>query len=393
MLLVLVQQTGDVALARALDRVIGDELPLFLLFARSDLKERYGSVRHKHGFDAAMCMLNPTNFDAVVSFAAPCDPRLMQNLFVVSYFDEIGIPTIEIQHGLFQYGINNVDVGLQVGSSPERGDQMGIHIEYAAKKVLRWGGEDGIGYLKSELAVEAPANLRGEFVLVTTNQNWHVYSDKHRYQLAIAIVRLAMSRPDLRFVWKPHHAENGTPEAKRVLTTVQEYELPNIEFEHSVPAEALIPSCKAAITTVSTTLIDYQTHRTPTAVFACEPVAHLVEQLRCVSFSNAIELQHAWAALERSPQDALVETGVGPVRRERLVSELRDAIATRRLRPDWLRVALQYQSYIRQPRSAHREMRRIEDSISEVKKRVNVVHRSTIAYKMKKLGQRLGVIR
>ncbi len=390
MILVLVQQTGDIQLARALLHALGRRYEWFLLFGKLELKRLMGDVDCHHGFDPAFCLLNPQHFELVVSFSGMRHPRMTMNLTLLSFFNQIGVPTLEIQHGLFQYGINNTDPGLQVGGRVERGDQLGLSVGYGAKHVVPWGGDHGIGYLKSNLPARS-SEWRRDYGLITTNSNWHLYAGKQRYQLALAILKLASSLPKQRFVWKPHSAEHGQADAKQAITMVERYELPNLSIDRSTPAEELILRCSFGITTVSTTLLDYERCQKPAIVFTCPEVQHLVERLQVRTFSSGSELPRIVSELVASPHDYLVHTGIGPLDIERLARHFEIALSSRKeLACDPLPLALQFLTYLRPPHAEPAEVERVNRGVDRMAKKMGEFQRSTLAYKVKKLVDSIG---
>lgn len=349
MILVSVQNAGDVQLARALIQAFGKRFEWFLLFSGPELKQRMGEVEYKYGFDAPFCMLNAANFQLVVSFAGLLHPGLMRNVLLLSFFNEIGVATLEIQHGLFQYGINNVDMAPQVGADIGRGDQLGINIGYAARDVVPWAGPEGIGYPKSILTPR-PCSRRNGFVLITSNNHWQVYKGPDRQQFGMAVTKLVESRPDLEFVWKPHHGEFLTHETKQVLDTIQQLKLPNLQIESAGDAEDLIPSCAFGVSTVSTTLLDYQMQSKPVLVYDRDPVRHLIARMQVKTFQGAPDLLEKVGLLPTDPERHLIHTGVEPFVPERLARRFEQALSVAAPPHNHLPVTLKYLEYLRMQR-------------------------------------------
>lgn len=344
MILVSVQYPGDVQLARALLQAFGSDFDWFLLFGGAELKERMGQIPCKFGFDLPFCLLNAQNFKLVVSSSGLLHPGMMTNLLLLAFFNEIGVPTFEIQHGLFQYGINNVDRAPQVGAQLERGDQLGIDVGYAARNLMLWTGPDGIGYPRSILPPR-PSVRRGDFALITSNNHWQIYEPQHREQFGLAVQKLVESRPALQFVWKPHFGEFRHPETRRVLDRVAERKLPNLHIESGGDAEDLIPGCSFAVSSVSTTLVDYQMHDKPVLVYESPPVQHLIERLQVKTFHSALDLPERVASLQANPEGHKVQTGIGPFSPERLLQRFEQALSRRPPPRDHLPTALKYLSY------------------------------------------------
>jgi hypothetical protein len=377
MILVIVQQARDVQLARAVVGAVGADFEFFLLFASRELQREFGEARCKGGVDAGVCLLNPANFQLVVSFSGRREPRLAGSLLLLAFFREVGVATLEIQHALFQPGIND--------ESPD-----GLELGYAAQSVLGWGGEHGIGYLKSELRFEARSTWGTGFVLVTADGDSHAYSSKQHYQFAIALLKLAASQPQQLFVW-PIHPEDARSEARSARSMVQEYRLSNLVFERSVPAEALVEACSAGISTLTTALVEYQLRQKPVLLYACDSARTSARRLQAQTFANTTELETRFAELRAAPERYQVDTGLGRLDASRLEARLREACGGSALLPGWLPVALRYLPAVQAASNsdASIEAQALSEQLQGVIERIGVLQRSTLAYKAKRFVTRL----
>jgi len=305
---------GDSQLAKALLYAVGDRFEFYLNFKNEELLDNFGSIEHKHGCDLPYLLMHGNALSAFISFSAPPNKDQIYNLTLVNFFNDIAVPTIEIQHGLFQYGINNLDHSLRCGFDANGGG-WGLPFAYPAKHLIPWVGDDGIGYLKSALPKEQVSEVEEPgYILITSNLNWHIYTDQDRYAFVIAILSLAVRYPHERFVWKPHGAEWDT-KFKHLFDMIFAQNLENLriftpEEVQSVFAESLIPGCKLGISTVSTTLLDYQIAQKPVLVFKRLAVQHMVDQIDAKTFYSGSDLLAVFDQILSDQTGCFVDTKV-----------------------------------------------------------------------------------
>jgi hypothetical protein len=358
MILVIVRQAEDVELARALVEAIGDDFSVYLLFAVEELRDRFGELRCPHGVDSLACLLNPQHFSLVISFWGARDPSPASNAPLLSFFNEVGVPTLEIQHAWLQDSV--VDpVGLSsdsAGAALPRG--------YAAQRYLSWEGEDGIGYLKSELKRERYSFRRDDLIVVSSELEAPAYGDKQRYQFAIAVLKLAAERPELQFVWPVRPAELGHAEAKLALAMVEEHALPNLLLDRTENLEAWLPRCRLGISTASTALLEYELAEKPVIVHLGADVELARARFGAQGFHNYFDLAHVFRRACEAPAEFLIEVGVGRLNRERLREKIAQALRTDELAPNWLPTALRYIAYMREGRSARIEIGKVAGAVT-----------------------------
>jgi hypothetical protein len=384
-ILVSIQQAHDVRLAKALLRALGDCFEFFLLFGSEALKREFGQPPSRYGVDALVCLLNAHNFELAVSFSGACDTRSLENVLLLSFFNEVGIATLEIQHELFQQGLEGQALGARAAAHSDA--EHGLRLAYAANSLLEWSGDDGIGYLASELPVE-PLSLRGPFVLITSHRD---HPARARYQLAIAMLELAAKHPELQFVWRPDHGEGEDPQASAALSMLDDYAVSNLRVERRLPTESLIAACQVGITTVTSRLVDFQLHDKAVLVHVSERDASLAEMLCIPTFARAAELPAAFGQLLASPELHRVDTGVGRLDVGRLEARLRTAVGSTVLAAAWLPVALRYLPEFRtlRNRGSDLDLQQLSEELARAIERIGVLQRSTLAYKAKKLALRL----
>lgn len=362
MILVIVRQADDVELARALVDAISGDFSVYLLFALEELRDRYGEPRCPHGVDSLVCMLNPQHFSLVISFWGARDPNPASNALLLSFFNEVGVPTLEIQHEWLQESVID-PVGLSADAAGSTSSPT-LPRGYAAQRYLSWEGADGIGYLKSELNRERYSFQREDLILVSSQLESPAYGDKQRYQFAIAVLKLAAERPELQFVWPVRPIELGHAEAKLVLGMIEEHALSNLTLDRSETLEAWLPRCRLGISTPSTALLEYELAGKPVIIHLGADLELARVRFAAQGFYNYFDLARAFRRAFDAPAEFLVETGVGRLNRERLREKIGQALRTGELASDWLPTALRYIAYMREGRSARIEIGKVAGAVA-----------------------------
>jgi hypothetical protein len=360
MILVIVRQADDVELARALVEAVDHDFSVYLLFALEELRDRYGEPRCPHGVDSLACMLNPQHFSLVISFWGARDPNPASNAALLSFFNEVGVPTLEVQHAWLQNSIID-PVGLSregLGAT-----SPALPRGYAAQRYLSWEGDDGIGYLKSELKRERYSFQREDLILVSSELESPAYGDKQRYQFAIAVLKLAAERPELQFVWPVRPIELGHAEAKLVLGMVDEYALSNLLLDRNETFEAWLPRCRLGISTASTALLEYELAGKPVIVHLGADVELARARFAAQGFHNYFDLTRAFRRALEAPAEFLIEVGIGRLNRERLREKIGQALRTDELAPNWLPTALRYIAFMREGRTARIEIGKVAGAV------------------------------
>ncbi|MFT3928188.1 MAG: hypothetical protein QM778_37010 [Myxococcales bacterium] len=371
MILVSVRREEEVSLAACFIDAVAPQA-CFVLFADELLAKRHAGKFPIAGHDAALCALNPNNFALLVVFSGARRPENLDNLELLELFREIGLSTLEIQHRFLQFD-----------------EPHAFAIGHGARQLLRWEGDDGIGYLKSACR---PAQTPGRtgFVLVTSSDR---VPERDRHQFAIAVLKLAAHQPDLHFVFRPHPGELRRDDAESALALLEDYRLRNVSFERELPAEALVPQCAFGVSCVSTTLLDLQRHHKPTLVYRGEHAPTLASRPAYKSFFNAFDLASSFVDMRRAPDAYLLPFEVSELKLARLQLLVRTEMAASALRPDWQGHALRAASRLEARKIAaptlDPEVERVSKELSRLAERITVLQRSTLAYKAKKLATRL----
>jgi hypothetical protein len=383
MILVSVRSETEASLARALVHALQDSFEFFVLFASAPLARTHGAKFPRSGCDAALCALNARNFELLIVFSGRLTAEDLPNLQWISFLHELGIATLEIQHRFLQFD-----------------ELQPFEIGHAARHVLRWGGEHGIGYLKSE--VNGPPTLAKDHVLFVPSPR---LPEEERYKFAIAALKLAASSPELRFVWSVHPSERhlrskGAPGASSeevtepVSTMIADYHLPNLSVERNEPAENLVPGCLMGISCLSTVLLDLHRHGKPAVVYRSFTSSEAGSSLRAQTFSSTAELIEAVRKLRQTPSEYQLHVEMEPLNRSRLADAVRGAAQGSTPRDDWQPMAIAFASRSTaaevQVEPPNLELERLSKELTRLSERITVLQRSTLAYKAKKLATRLG---
>ena len=138
----------DAAAARVMRSVLHhlrEQFEFFFLFSHPGLADVLGGNGLAYSCDARACLLNAERFGLFLTFdslrhggaGSTCS-------WLASCFEEIGVPTIELQRHLFQLGCFPLGQGRAGAAESPEGETVLWH--YAARRVLEWGGAEGIGY-------------------------------------------------------------------------------------------------------------------------------------------------------------------------------------------------------------------------------------------------------
>lgn len=231
--------------------------------------------------EIAFFILNSAHFDAGMTFG--CLPHVAHRnvLLLTAMMREIGVPVIDIQHGLYQWGINFTDDSREVGFSGTSG--ISLPISTMADLQITWTGENAVGYPRYKKIFHPAPKPHGP-ILIATNTNWHIYTNEDRYRLLRMFSELFASLPRTRFVWKPHPAEFNPANSilREMIKEIQEkpQTFPNVTIVGGGATEQatlteLIGDCRAGIATIGTAVIDFEMLHKPCAIFDCPAVSEL----------------------------------------------------------------------------------------------------------------------
>lgn len=246
-------------------------------------------------------LMQAPNVSLVLTFGALPHPAHIHVNLAVSLFNDLKIPVMDIQHGLFQWGVCFSDTSLRQGSDFESGCSLPMNT--VADVQVTWAGPDGIGYPRcAEATTQQETSLKNDtiqpYILLATNTNWHIYHEEERHRLKLILREAFLDFPDIHFVWKAHPAENS-PTLMSVHSLIEEVrdDFPNVEIARSVAEGGkslteLIQHCHAGICTVGTSLIDFELFGKPCLCFETHAVKKLISSLPQIeTFSSRYELK------------------------------------------------------------------------------------------------------
>ena len=233
-------------------------------------------------------------FGAFITTDANAARAHVYSLKLVSMFEALGIPVLELQHGLFQIGLHYYDVPSGVSfwgdSLPSKSFAERVLAFYPP--VRRTPSSTVIGY--PPYSGKRSAAGGGEYLLVLTNLHWPTYTMDEKMSFFDAVVALVELHPELPVIWKMHHGE--TSPASKINQKVREVlerhpaAKERIRFAHldaelkNRTAAEIISGAKYVVSSVSTVLLDCEMHRRPTAVYACASNDCLVKMIKSADF-------------------------------------------------------------------------------------------------------------
>jgi len=367
MILVAIQNAGDIPLAKALVCAIGAHTEVCLVFAGERLLRSYGSATCFHTTDWAGCMLHAATFDLLVTFAGASGVSGDDVLALLTCFNDLGVATVDIQRGLFEFG--TADVARKWRKGDEEAPWGAIGGTGSTSTSIRWDGQAGVGYLKSIIPQERLAISPG-FVLIATGTHSAVYSDKDRFVFAIALCRLVQENADTTFVWCPDPAERGVPGAKQVQEMLEGYGFSNLRIERDHGAHTLAPLCRVAVTTLSTAMLDLQNAEKPALVFTPAHLASLLSNVQAQTFVNATDLLERWCELKTQESSFRISTGIPPLNRQKLLVCLDAARATTKVRENWQTIAAKAALAYNEARVHAAVLMELQNAVSELRRSV-----------------------
>lgn len=385
---------------RAILGFIGEEFEFFFLLAHPGLADVLGETRHPHGFDVQACMLNPERFGLFISFdGLRAGGAGTASSWLVSYFDEIGIQSIEIQRELFQEGCYPLARESQRSGAFHHPVQGTVLWHYAAQTVLEWGGPNGIGYpYATAQGYQLP--VRNDLVCVTSSLDHPLVTEKDRYTFAIAIVRAAKAHPELSFCWVVRGEEQRHESALPMLAMVADAALPNLWLESRESAQAVIGRARLGIAMPSTALLDHQRESKAVLLFDGPLFAALAGTTRAAPFSNHFELEAQLQQAISGSESASIELAIAEFAPEKLRSHIRSGLARRKLAGDWFQRAGRYLAQVSpvalprhvgagrdQPASPTSDL--VVEKLNRIIERLGVIQRSSVGYKALKFMKRI----
>lgn len=225
-------------------------------------------------------------FGAVLSTDMQATPPHQYSLQIANIFQKLGVPVIEIQHGLFQLGLHYNDVpqheNFYDDSLPGKPIADYIFTYYPLPAI---GNTVSIGY--PPYIVPLKASYTGEYGLILSNMHWTAYSQKEKYLFYASIMEFIEKHPKITFIWKMHHGEIAAPQTAKMLDSLSKLFTPqkNMVFSHQTPilkkidTDELIAKSKFVLSSVSTTLLDCEKYEKFTCIYATKSVECLLSKI------------------------------------------------------------------------------------------------------------------
>lgn len=391
----------DIELARVVIQTVEGAATPTLLFGSDLLRQRFGPTSRPSLRDATGCLANPHGFNLVVAFASADEPSFSATQLLLCYFDEIGVACAEIPRSLFQARFHCLP-GYQPPAAFDRPAELVSRLASPSRRLVSWTGPEGIGHPRSAALASEGTLARRDLVVVTSAFDWPQYSEKHEYQFAIAVLRLAQEQPGTTFVWRPRGGELRAGELRGAMAVLEAYKVPNLRFELADDIETLLALCAGVISMVSPWTVDLHLARKPALLFESPETEPMRALFALVGFRDAFGLQALWSRYTAQPQQLLLTSELGVFQPDVLRRILLEAAATTELRTDFRAAALRYSGFmreheiLRQLGSLHerqeaqeKKVRSLGAASTKLLERLTVLQRSTLAYKAKKLVARV----
>lgn len=352
-ILVVIKHLDDLEPAQALVAAL-PEREFLLSFLNEDLRTRFGETTHETSTDPYADVLSADRVGLVLCFAGARELGLTSNLVLLSYFDEIGVPTVELQRDLLR-------------------DSELARAQTAARHYLPWSGADAVGFLRARPFAPAPGAARDNVVLVTSHLTGP-YGDEQRYQFAFAVMRLAREHPQLCFLWRVSASEEQSEDAKQVLAMLGSSGPKNLWLEEYEALDSLVARASAVVTMAQSALLDYAAAHKPTLVYCTKALAPRLRELSCARFQEPEELVMEWRALRSEPARFVVKSAIPNFRPDALRAQLARIEATRALRADRRELTMRYLGHMQDAR-ARADLARLSGLISGQERRLAEVEK------------------
>lgn len=278
------------------------DFDFFVYIPRIDFKAQHTLKRLgvRYTSELNFFILQTPTLNAALTFGCLPHPAHNNVLLLTSLLKELAIPVLDIQHGLYQWGINFTDTSLEQGFAGEAG--ISLPIKTQADYQITWAGENAIGYPRHKAAAPVRTTTDGP-ILVATNTNWHIYSEEDRQTFIRTLHLIFTGLNSVRFLWKPHPAEmspnnialnefmESIRQSRTTYGNVEIFTQNNLE---PVTLTDLIRGCRAGIATIGTSVIDFEMLGKPCAIFDSPTVRALNARLSQADTFHNFESLLAW---------------------------------------------------------------------------------------------------
>lgn len=288
--------------------------------------------------DERSALTSFTGIDAVITTFAVAHAAHSRFIRFIALAYELGLPVFELQHGLYQLGINYSERSALVGSGLP-GALTALDAPNLTQRKLVWGE----AHNPEDVSVGYPPYVRDIFdspawhrpnqdnVLIASNMHWNILSEEDVSQIWDYMVHLFKHLPDINFVLMPHPGEMKSAALRRGLERCRVNGIRNVEVKRPKDRDAfieMISQARMALSMVSTVLLDFEMYELPCILLPSAPQAPLVAGLqhaRCPE--NKADLVDLVKETFYGDSEAVLRTGIlQEFRPDRLVAALREAL-------------------------------------------------------------------
>lgn len=238
---------------------------------------------------------------------------------------KLGIPVLELQHGLFQQGLSFVEISKTPGSG-FTGATMGAAARNFCDGQVGWAGQEGIGLPQYHNL--PPASDEG-YVLILSNMHRSIFSEIERRLFYDSVAQLVRTHPRTSFLWKPHQAEiqrRLEPLYAPVMRQAgRNLELLTKETMAGRTTLDIIRRCSRAVSSASSVLLELEMYAKPTLLYAPVSMEGVLPALgRIHPFHDDVTLLSSYADMVARPDAYRMKTGhLKPFEPDRLRAILR----------------------------------------------------------------------
>jgi len=258
------------------------------------------NVAFMHNLHDAILRLDV--FSAVISTWAVPHKAHFRGIQLYGACVQLGIPFLELQHGMFQIGVNYRERSKIVGDG-YYGAASSLPVRNFHDHLLAWSGEGAVGY--PPFLDISPAENKG-YCLILSNMHWNIYGEIDQILFFETVLTTVRANPDKTFLWKPHPAELSK-RMDRYFKPLLDGAEPNLQVitndeltRRQTTTEELIRNCAYAVSSYSTVLLDLEMYGKKVAVYSPSVCAGLHCQVElCSTFVTAPDLIALLPKLEK----------------------------------------------------------------------------------------------
>jgi hypothetical protein len=229
----------------------------------------------------------------VVFFTNESSPFCMVSNKIGFIAKRTGTPTVTVQHGWIQPGLNYSADLPKVGFTGRGTDNSPALWHFSP--VLKFFGEDGIGYPNA--GSNAPIKIsknKAINALISTNFNWNVYSRESIVAFLRALIATKENFPFINFLHRAHPAEN--PES--ISAELGFYmDILGATSGSWPDIGSALDWADVVISTPSTVVLDAYYKGVPSFVYKPPGFENSLAQAEGITFSNGNELTSMMGAL------------------------------------------------------------------------------------------------